>query len=81
MTLVAASGLTTLVPFLLILACPLMMVFMMRGMHGGRAGEGGMPKPQKPMTLDELKHERDELNEQIGRRAEEATEQKWATLR
>ncbi len=33
---------------LIFLACPLMMVFMMRGMHGGRddhAGHGAEPQP------------------------------------
>ncbi len=36
MTPIAASALAGLLPVLLILACPLMMIFMMRGMHGGR---------------------------------------------
>ena len=26
----------SLLPFILLLACPVMMIFMMRGMHGGR---------------------------------------------
>lgn len=36
----AASGLrvATLAPFALLLVCPLMMIFMMRGMHGSRDG-------------------------------------------
>ena len=27
----------TLIPLLIVLACPLMMIFMMRGMHGGHS--------------------------------------------
>lgn len=30
-----------LLPFTLLLACPLLMVFMMRGMHGGHGDHGG----------------------------------------
>jgi hypothetical protein len=37
--LAAGSSLRSLLPFLLLLACPLMMVFMMRGM-GGHGGHG-----------------------------------------
>ena len=74
MTVLAASGLATFIPFLFILACPLMMIFMMRGMHGGhsrgRRGEAQEPKCRDEMTLDELKRERDQLNEQIAQRAE-----------
>lgn len=42
MSLLAASALASLLPVLLLLACPLMMILMMRGMHGGhgRAGHG-----------------------------------------
>ena len=29
----------SLLPFVVVLACPLMMVVMMRGMHGGSSGE------------------------------------------
>lgn len=75
---------------LLVLACPLMMVFMMRGMHGGQGGnaQGGHahgttggchgggtaeePDRRTGMTLDELEHERDELNALISERAEQA---------
>ena len=77
MTLMAASGIASLAPFLLVLACPLLMVFMMRGMHGGgHAGDrhhshNASPKPADEMSLDELKAERDALNEEIGRRAEQ----------
>jgi hypothetical protein len=40
--LAAGSPLQSILPFLLLLACPLMMVFMMRGMggHGGHGGRG-----------------------------------------
>jgi hypothetical protein len=47
---------------------------MMRGMHGGHGaadGYDGSPKPRDAMSLDELKAERDALNEEIGRRAEQ----------
>ena len=72
MPLIAASGLGLAIPIVLILVCPLMMVVMMRGMHGG-SGHGGhgesKPKPREQMTLDELKEARDELNAEIGDRA------------
>lgn len=38
--LAAGTPLQSLLPFVLLLACPLMMVFMMRGM-GGHSGHGG----------------------------------------
>jgi Protein of unknown function (DUF2933) len=74
MTLLAASGFAAFLPIVFLLACPLMMIFMMRGMHGGH-GHGGRAQPdQKPrerMSLDELKQARDELNAEIGDRAEQ----------
>jgi len=61
--------------FLLILACPLMMVFMMRGGHrhgshghahmgpnGDASGDGD------PAPIDELKRQRDELDREISLR-------------
>jgi hypothetical protein len=73
-TLFAASGLAAFLPIVLLLACPLIMISMMRGVHGGH-GQGGHAQPdQKPrerMSLDELKQARDELNEEIGDRAEQ----------
>ena len=74
MSVLAASGIAGFLPLLLILACPLMMIFMMRGMHGGH-GHGRQP-PREQMTLDELKHTRDELNEEIGQRAEQQTDKR-----
>lgn len=68
MTLIAASGLTGLLPLLLVLACPLMMIFMMKGMHGGH--RHAQPKSREQMSMDELKQVRDELNNEIGQRAE-----------
>ena len=56
---------------LLILACPLMMIFMMRGMHGHGGSALAAPKSREQMSLDELKRERDELNGLIGDRAEQ----------
>ena len=50
--------------FLLILACPLMMMFMMRGGHGhgGHAHNAGVSGPS---SLEELRRRRDELDAQI----------------
>lgn len=41
--LAAGTSLQAVLPYLLLLACPLMMVFMMRGMggHGSHGGNGG----------------------------------------
>jgi hypothetical protein len=51
---------------LLILACPLMMFFMMRGGHGGHAhGSNGA---QEPSSLGELRRRRDELDQEIAAR-------------
>jgi hypothetical protein len=84
MSTLAASGLGGFGWLLFALACPLMMIFMMRGMHGGHghghAGHGApaepaeTPRPRETMSIDELKRERDELNALIGERAEEAVE-------
>ena len=69
MTLIAASGLGLVLPLLLVLVCPLAMVVMMRGMHGGSSQHGhGESKPREQMTLDELKEVRDELSAEIGDR-------------
>lgn len=38
--LAAGTSVQSLLPFLLVLACPLMMIFMMRSM-GGHGGDGG----------------------------------------
>jgi hypothetical protein len=68
--MLAATGIASALPFILVLACPLMMVFMMRGMHGHGGHRADGPKPREQMSLDELKRERDELNDEIGKRAE-----------
>jgi hypothetical protein len=75
---------------LLILACPLMMIFMMRGMHGGRGDNAdgdqarghqmrswGEPKSDAPDSLEELLKRRDELDREIEER--KAAEQAAAT--
>jgi hypothetical protein len=53
--LVAGTPLQSLLPFVLLLACPLMMIVMMRGM-GGRAGHGGVH------GHDSAARERDDAN-------------------
>lgn len=70
---------------LLILACPLMMFFMMRGMHGDHAdgghahGQGGGCGHDHASTdpnsaLDDLRRQREHLDRQIEEReAEEQT--------
>ena len=37
--------------FLLVLACPLMMIFMMRGMHGGGQDRSTETKPQQNFAV------------------------------
>ena len=74
MSVLAASGIAGFLPLLLILACPLMMIFMMRGMHGPQGH--GRQAPREQMTLAELKHTRDELNEEIGHRAEQQSDKR-----
>ena len=68
--------------FLLILACPLMMVFMMRGGHGhgghghgahGNGGQGGhahmgADDDGDPASVDDLKRRREELDREISLR-------------
>jgi hypothetical protein len=65
---------------LLILACPLMMIWMMRGMHGGKAGNDheqghaagcGRGHGDPNASLDELRREREELDREIEARAAE----------
>jgi hypothetical protein len=76
---------TLLVP-LLVLACPLMMVWMMRGGHGGHshashgpghghthAGGGDVPGGG---SLDELRHKRAELDAEIAQLEEAEIETK-----
>jgi hypothetical protein len=74
MTLIAASGPATLIPIVFALACPLMMILMIRGHghgHGGHAHRAD-EMSRGPMTLEELERRRDELNEEIAERAEQA---------
>jgi Spy/CpxP family protein refolding chaperone len=67
---------------LLILACPLMMIWMMRGMHGGTADAGNAQghaagcsdgHHNSTASLDELRRQRDQLDREIEQR--EADEQ------
>jgi hypothetical protein len=75
MTLLAVSGLVALIPILFVLACPLMMIFMIRGGHGhgGGSNEHAVQPSRQQWTLEELKRERAALNEQIAERAEGAS--------
>ncbi len=56
-----------LLPFILVLACPLMMIFMMRGMHGhgSKAGHEDPAAPQNHADVTELRALRDRLEAQI----------------
>lgn len=64
---------------LILLACPLMMVFMMRGMHGGGHGSSDHGHGREPIappgedvdraaSLDELRRQRDSLDREIDER-------------
>ena len=56
---------------LLILACPLMMVWMMRGGHGHSA-DGGHAHDDSGASLDELRRQHEQLGREIeAREAEE----------
>lgn len=46
----APSLVGAVLPLLLVAACPLMMVFMMKGMHGGQSGQGGHRSSQPGET-------------------------------
>lgn len=73
MTLLFATGFPGLFALLFVLACPLLMLFMMRGMHGhGSQAHHDSGR----MTLDELKRERDALNDQIADRAQQVTDER-----
>jgi len=52
--LVAGTPVQSLLPFVLLLACPLMMVFMMRGMggHAGHDRDQGSPAPDRDRDRD-----------------------------
>lgn len=75
--MIIASSFVSALPFiLLLLACPLMM----RGMHGGNGHGNGHGKPQArsrdEVALYEPKQARDELNNEIADRAEQAVAEK-----
>lgn len=59
---------------LLVLACPLMMIWMMRGMHGhGHSGQShgahhGRNGADEPLSLEDLQRQREELDRQIRER-------------
>ena len=79
MTVLAASGPTILIPILFALACPLMMILMMRGHgHGSgggqtggcRGGHGDATEPRET-SVDELRSRRAELDRHIAEREAE----------
>ena len=58
----------SLAPYLLILVCPLMMIFMMRGMHGGHDMHGGHNmKSQDMIRQDEEIAQLKAKNEQMAK--------------
>ena len=62
---------SSLLFFLLVLACPLVMWLMMRGGHGhGHAGHGENQHSQtlEPASLDTLRRRREELDREIAAR-------------
>jgi hypothetical protein len=60
---------STLFLLLVLLACPLMMVFMMRGGHGhGGHSHSGHDHAREPGSLDDLRRRRDELDREIAAR-------------
>lgn len=73
----------TLLLVLLLLACPLMMVFMHRGGHGMHAGhEHGQvvdADASDAAPLDELRSRRAEIDVEIARLEEAASEEKSPT--
>jgi DUF2933 family protein len=80
MALLAAAGFSGLLALLFVLACPLMMIFMMRGMYAGHGaghagGRHGGTSDERPdhsqKTLADLEHEHDLPNEDIAQRAEQ----------
>jgi Protein of unknown function (DUF2933) len=70
MTVLAASGFAALIPILFALACPLMMIFMMRGMHGHGRSSGRDRRHEA--SLDELYRRRDVLEQEIADREQAA---------
>ena len=54
--------------FLLILACPLAMMFMMRGGHGHGGHAHGSAGADESSSLEELRRRRDALDAQIAAR-------------
>ena len=54
-----------ILPFLLILACPLMMIFMMLGMHRGRHDDAGEARSDEAMSAAELLRLRNEIDQRL----------------
>jgi len=63
---------STLFFLLIVLACPLMMVFMMRGMHGSHGhesrGDGAGATEPAETSMDDLRRRRAELDRLIDER-------------
>lgn len=59
---------STLFLLLVLLACPLMMVFMMRGGHGHGGHSHSGHDAREPRSLEDLRRRRDELDREIAAR-------------
>lgn len=57
----------TVVPLALVLACPLMMIFMMKGMHGSGAGGQSMHGHQQQPTLGPPEERIAQLEDEVAR--------------
>ena len=70
--------------FLLILACPIGMMLMMRGrhaMHGHGPEDTDEPQASRYASLDELHSQREALDEEIARRQHDDSPRPRATAR
>jgi hypothetical protein len=60
---------SSLIFLLVVLACPLMMIFMMLGSHGRSSGDAGNAEDvYVQQSTDELRRQRDDLDRQIAAR-------------
>ena len=57
-----------LLPLLVVLACPLMMIFMMKGMHGGHSAPTRVPD-ERDRRIADLEKQVAELREESAKRS------------